>query len=96
MKALGAILMVAGVCSLAAVGFSVFGLAQRIFGHDFLGAPYSLFIAFVFGSALIASGAVFRRFDLIMQVALDAARDAASDATMDSQVGNESDTNHRP
>ena len=86
MKVLGAALMAAGVCSLAAVGLSVFGLASRITGHDFLGAPYSQFIAFVFGIALIASGAVFRRFDSIMQVALDAARDA----TKDSQAHDES------
>jgi len=77
MKALGATLMAAGVCSLAALGAAVFGLAPRIFGRDFLHAPYSQFVAFVFGVALIASGAVFRRFDNIMQVALDAARDAA-------------------
>ena len=76
MKALGAALMAAGVCSLAAVGASVFGLASRIFWRDFLNAPYSQFIAFVFGVALIASGAVFRRFDQIMRVALDAASDA--------------------
>ncbi|HEU0178886.1 MAG TPA: hypothetical protein VFV58_31870 [Blastocatellia bacterium] len=76
MKALGAALMAAGVCSLAAVGVAIFGLAPRIFGRDFLYAPYSQFIAFVFGVALIASGAVFRRFDQIMQVALGAARDA--------------------
>jgi len=76
MKALGAALMATGVCSLAVVGVAVFGLAPRIFGRDFLYAPYSQFIAFVFGVALIASGAVFRRFDQIMQVALDAARDA--------------------
>jgi hypothetical protein len=76
MKALGAILMVAGVCSLAALGAAVFGLAPRIFGRAFLDSAYSQFVAFVFGVALITSGAVFRRFDNIMQVALDAARDA--------------------
>jgi hypothetical protein len=79
MKALGAALEVVGVCSLAAVGLSVFGLAQRIFGHDFLAAPLSQFIAFVFGVALIASGAVFRRFDDIMKFALDVARDVTKD-----------------
>jgi hypothetical protein len=71
MKALGATLMAADVCSLAAVGAAVFGLASRIFGRDFLDGAYSQFAAFVFGVALIASGAVFRRFDHIMQVALD-------------------------
>jgi hypothetical protein len=76
MKALGATLIAAGVCSLAALGAAVFGLAPRIFGRNFLDGAYSQFIAFVFGIALIASGAVFRRFDNIMQVALDAARDA--------------------
>jgi hypothetical protein len=76
MKALGATLIAAGVCSLAALGAAVFGLAPRIFGRDFLDGAYSQFIAFVFGIALIASGAVFRRFDNILQVALDAARDA--------------------
>ncbi|HKQ89462.1 MAG TPA: hypothetical protein VJZ77_02180 [Blastocatellia bacterium] len=76
MKALGATLIAAGVCSLAAVGAAVFGLAPRIFGRDFLGSAYSQFAGFVFGVALISSGAVFRRFDNIMQVALDAARDA--------------------
>lgn len=76
MKALGATLIAAGVCSLAALAAAVFGLTPRIFGRDFLDGAYSQFIAFVFGIALIASGAVFRRFDNIMQVALDAARDA--------------------
>jgi len=85
MKALGAALMAAGVCSLAAIGVTVFGLAPRIFGRDFLYAPYSQFIAFVFGVALIATGAVFRRFDQIMQVALD----AASDATKNSEEHDE-------
>jgi hypothetical protein len=80
MKALGAVLMAAGVCSLAAVGVAVFGLAPMVFGSDFLDAPYSQFIAFVFGVALIAAGAVFRQFNHIMQVALDAARDATKDA----------------
>lgn len=88
MKALGAALMAAGVGSLAVLGVAVFGLAPRIFGRDFLGAPYSQFVAFIFGVALIASGAVFRRFDDIMQVALDAARDA----TKNSQAHDESDT----
>jgi hypothetical protein len=78
MKALGATLMAAGVCSLAALGAAVFGLAPRIFGRDFLDS----------GVALIASGAVFRRFDNIMQVALDAARDA----TKNSQDHDESNT----
>jgi hypothetical protein len=85
MKALGAALMAAGVCSLAAVGVAVFGLAPRTFGRGFLAAPYSQFIAFLFAVALIASGAVFRRFDDIMQVALDASRDA----TRSSQDQNE-------
>jgi hypothetical protein len=76
MKALGATLIAAGVCSLVVLGAAAFGLAPRIFGRDFLDAPYSQFVAFVFGVALIASGAVFRRFDNIMQVALDAARGA--------------------
>jgi hypothetical protein len=76
MKALGATLIAAGVCSLAAVGAAVFGLAPRIFGRDFLDGAYSQFAGFVFGVALISSGAVFRRFDNIMQVALDAAHDA--------------------
>ena len=76
MKALGATLIAAGVCSLAALGAAIFGLAPRIFGRDFLDGAYSQFVAFIFGIALIASGAVFRRFDNIMQVALDAARDA--------------------
>ncbi len=80
MKALGAALIAAGVCSLAAVGGAVFGLAPRMFGRDFLAAPYSQFIAFVFAVALIATGAVFRRFDHIMQVALDASRDATKNS----------------
>jgi hypothetical protein len=88
MKAFGATLMAAGVCSLAVLGVAVFGLAPRIFGRGFLDAPYSQFVAFIFGIALIASGAVFRRFDNIMQVALD----AASDATKNSQAHDESDT----
>jgi hypothetical protein len=90
MKALGATLMAAGVCSLAAVGAAVFGLTPRMFGHDFLDAPHSQFVAFVFGVALIASGAVFRRFDHIMQVALDAARDVAKNSQDhdDSNTGN--------
>jgi hypothetical protein len=85
MKALGAALMVAGVCSLAAVGVAVFGLAPLVFGREFLVAPYSQFIAFIFAAALITVGAVFRRFDHIMQVALDASRDA----TRNSQDQNE-------
>ncbi|HKC86348.1 MAG TPA: hypothetical protein VKG02_10260 [Blastocatellia bacterium] len=88
MKALGVALMASGVCSMAAVGAAVFGLAPRIFGRDFLDAPYSQFVAFLFGVALIASGAVFRRFDHIVQVALDAARDA----TKNSQDHDESNT----
>jgi len=80
MKALGATLMAAGVCSLVAVGAAVFGLAPRIFGRDFLDATFSQFVAFVFGVALISSGAVFRRFDHIMQVALDAARDVTKNS----------------
>ena len=88
MKALGATLMAAGVCSLAAVGAAVFGLTPRIFGRNFLDATYSQFVAFVFGVALIASGAVFRQFDRIMQVALDAARDV----TKNSQDHDESNT----
>lgn len=90
MKALGATLMAAGVCSLAAVGAAVFGLTPRIFRRDFLEARYSQFVAFVFGVALIASGAVFRRFDHIMQVALDAARDVTKNSQDhdDSNTGN--------
>jgi hypothetical protein len=88
MKAFGATLIAAGVCSLAAVGAAVFGLAPRIFGRYFLDGAYSQFAAFVFGVALIASGAVFRRFDNIMQVALDAARDV----TRNSQDHDESNT----
>jgi hypothetical protein len=79
MKAIGVALEAAGFCSLAAVGLSIFGLAQRIFGHDFLASPLSQFIAFVFGVALIASGAVFRRFNYIMKFALDVARDVTRD-----------------
>ena len=80
MKALGAALMAVGVCSLAAVGIAVFGLAPRIFWREFLDAPYSQFIAFVFAVSLIAVGAVFRQFDHIIQVALDASRDAAKNS----------------
>jgi hypothetical protein len=79
MKALGAALEIAGVCSLAAVGLTIFGLAQKIFGHDFLASPLSQFIAFVFGVALIASGAVFQRFNDIMEFAQDVARDVTKD-----------------
>ena len=88
MKALGATLMTAGVCSLVAIGAAVFGLAPRVFGRDFLDGAYSRFAAFVFGVALIASGAVFRRFDHIMQLALDASRDV----TKNSQDHDESNT----
>ena len=80
MKALGAALMAAGVCSLAAVAIAVFGLAPRVFGREFLDATYSQFIAFVFAVSLIAVGAVFRQFDHIIQVALDASRDAAKNS----------------
>ncbi|HMB28491.1 MAG TPA: hypothetical protein VKS99_10315 [Blastocatellia bacterium] len=90
MKILGAALMAAGVCSLAAAPVAVFGLAPRIFGRDFLGAPYSQLVAFVFGTSLIASGAVFRRFDNIMQAALDMARDV----TKNSQDHDEPNANH--
>jgi hypothetical protein len=90
MKALGAALMAAGVCSLAGVGMAVFGLAPRIFGRELLDAPYSQFIAFVFAVSLIAVGAVFRRFDHIMQVALDSARGATKDA----RTHDESDANN--
>lgn len=88
MKALGATLMAAGVCTLVVLGAAVFGLATSIFGRDFLDSAYSQFVAFVFGVALITSGAVFRRFDNIMQMALDAARDA----TKNSQDHDESNT----
>ena len=86
MKVLGIALMAAGVCSLAAVGMAVFGLAPLVFGRDFLAAPYLQFAAFIFAVALIAVGAVFRRFDHILQVALDISRNA----TTNSQDQNES------
>ncbi len=79
MKALGPALMAAGVCLLAAVGGAVFWLAPRIFGRHLLDLPYSQFIAFVFGVALIASGAVFQRFNDIMKIAFDVARDVTRD-----------------
>jgi len=82
--------MAAGVCSPAAAPVAVFGPAPRIFGRDFLGAPYSQLVAFVFGTALNAPGAVFRRFDNIMQAALDMAREV----TKNSQDHDEPNANH--
>ena len=49
-----------------------------------------LFLHTVFGTALIASGAVFRRFDNIMQAALDMARNV----TKNSQDHDEPDGNN--
>jgi hypothetical protein len=37
-------------------------------------------MAFVFGVALISTGAVFRRFDHILKAATDAAHDATKDS----------------
>jgi hypothetical protein len=72
--------MLAGVGSLTAAGAAGFGFAPRIAGRELLVVPSAQFMAFVFGVALISTGAVFRRFDHILKAATDAAHDATKDS----------------
>jgi uncharacterized protein YjeT (DUF2065 family) len=83
---IGAILMIAGGCILAMLYLSIFGLLPAMLNDRLPDDYFQLFGLFGLGIGSLIAGAVFRRFDDILQAVLDGAKETQQD--------DESDTSH--